>query len=82
MKKKNFFDYLDLFFVALVVFICLIPSIFIYIMFATEMETEREIKVATWDDFKSEHNCKIVSIDEGFWGKTGWLCDDNITYYK
>ena len=80
MTKKQFFR-LSIF--ILVVFIFLIPTIFIYIMFATEMETERKIKVATWDDFKSEHNCKIVSIDEGFFStKTGWLCDDNITYYK
>ena len=74
MKKKNSLDYI------LIPFICLIPIIFYCFMLVTGTETR--IKVITWDDFKSEHNCKIVSIDKGFFStKTGWLCDDNITYY-
>ncbi len=50
-----------------------------------------------WETFKQEHSCKIVakidgetnlivtSRDIGVTGsspKTGWLCNDGITYYK
>lgn len=79
MKKKNFLDYLYLFCFTAIGFIFLIPIIFYCFMLVTGTETR---KLITWDDFKSEHNCKIVSIDKGFFStKTGWLCDDNITYY-
>lgn len=48
----------------------------------TEMTIQKRVDGINWDNFKLEHNCKIVSKGEGFWGKTGWLCDENITYYK
>ena len=51
-----------------------------------------------WSAFKKEHNCKIVSKINGdvftafttdgkaavgsTSGKTGWLCDDGVTYYR
>ena len=51
-----------------------------------------------WEKFKVEHKCKIVSkqnstVGTGIGsngqvittvesGKTGWLCDDGITYYR
>lgn len=74
MKKKNFLDYLDLFSFAVMAFIFLISLILCFIIVKGN-STE-------WDNFKLEHNCKIVSKNEGLLGKTGWLCDDNITYYK
>ena len=51
-----------------------------------------------WEEFKAAHNCKIVSKEDGHTslgfsssgnsvvmgtpGKTGWLCDDGVTYFK
>lgn len=51
-----------------------------------------------WNAFVTEHNCKITQVMEGHSGigysfsgkpvyipesdKTGWLCDDGITYWR
>jgi len=51
-----------------------------------------------WKDFKYTHNCKVVSKESDsigtqvgsdgkigtvvIYGKTGYLCDDGITYYR
>ena len=51
-----------------------------------------------WQIFVTEHNCKVVSKEVGksvvttnyngstgtayIAGKTGWLCDDGVTYYR
>ena len=51
-----------------------------------------------WEEFRNAHHCKIVSMESSSTalgvsgsgnavvmsvpGKTGWLCDDGITYYR
>lgn len=46
-----------------------------------------------WEAFRTEHNCKavnqikgdLISTSNGFAvtpDKTGWLCDDGVTYYR
>lgn len=70
-----------------------ITGIIIFIVIITLIKDHQD-----WERFKIEHKCKIVSksastIGTGFSsngqvittvesGKTGWLCDDGITYYK
>ena len=55
-------------------------------------------KAKKWHAFRAAHNCKVVghirgeafntfssngSVGVGFTGdKTGWLCDDGVTYYR
>lgn len=38
-----------------------------------------------WDEFKAEHHCKVVAqLPGGLFdsSRTGWLCDDGVTYFK
>lgn len=38
-----------------------------------------------WEAWATEHRCKVVSrIPGGFFEneRTGWLCDDGVTYYR
>lgn len=35
-----------------------------------------------WRQFKATHNCRIVGKVDGLPDKTGWQCDDGITYWR
>lgn len=69
---------------------------FAAVIFVLILTGKHEIK--KWDEFTIAHHCKIVSHTSGDVfntidangkigigitdSKTGWLCDDGITYYK
>lgn len=72
---------------------CITAVLIILVVIFLIIKGDRE-----WQRFKVEHKCKIVSKEDSTIGtgigsngqvittvesgKTGWLCDDGITYYK
>ncbi|EFV7734027.1 hypothetical protein GKN84_00445 [Shigella sonnei] len=73
---------------AMLVFILLFGSLFYFIgciFYAIHITDIRENENASWQQYKTEHNCRLIeSRDRDNIGpaREAWKCDDGVIYWK
>ena len=76
-KAKTFLAYIRLHPVE-----CLVIMLFtVAILMLLRMHMKTQID-DNWDQFKIEHNCKLIEAKGGNNVRTGWVCDDGSEYYR
>ena len=76
-KVKTFIAYIrsnPIDFLIIVVF-----AIAILALIRLNMQTQID---DNWEQFQSQHNCKLIEAKGGNNIRTGWICDDGEEYYR
>lgn len=61
--------------------VLLIAAFFIAIVILIYLYSQTQVD-DNWDQFKIEHNCKLIKSHVGGHQRSGWICDDGKEYYR